>query len=181
MSPSGSYCVVSGDGPRGTVAYTPDFTANRKLLPKSEHSDIAIDANGDDAYVCRSTTNPTRVTSSWSTCAPTQRTALLPTYIDGSATALHVSGKSFNNPGCVLFSTYGDYGGTQWLHKKIFRGAADGLAEGLQPGLHAGRGERLPDRAACHVNRDFTKVLFNSNWGVNSDTGVDGVSTRSTP
>ena len=23
------------------------------------------------------------------------------------------------------------------------------------------------------VNRDFTKVLFNSNWGVNSDTDVD--------
>ena len=28
-----------------------DFATSRKLLHKSEHSDIAIDANGDDVYV----------------------------------------------------------------------------------------------------------------------------------
>lgn len=172
MSPSGSYCVVSGDGPRGTVAYAPDFTTNRKLLDKSEHSDIAIDANGDDAYVSvdyQSDKGDLFMVN----LRTGERTALLPTYIDGSATALHVSGKSFNNPGWVLVSTYADYGGTQWLHKKI-------LAVQLKasPKVYNLAFTRAVDNGYwtephATVNRDFTKVLFNSNWGINSDTDVD--------
>jgi hypothetical protein len=172
MSPSGSHCVVSGDGPRGTVAYARDFKTNRKLLQKSEHSDIAIDANGDDAYVSvdyQSDKGDLFMVN----LRTGERTALLPTYVAGSATALHVSGKSFNNPGWVLVSTYGDYGGTQWLHKKIFA-----VQLKASPKVYNLAFTRAVDNGYwtephATVNRDFTKVLFNSNWGVNSDTDVD--------
>lgn len=172
MSPSGQYCVLSGDGPRGTAAYTLDFASNRTLLPKSEHSDLAIDANGDDVYVSVDYQSD-RGDLFMVNLRTGERTALLPTYIDGSATALHVSGKAFDRPGWVVVSTYGDYGGTQWLHKKV-------LAVELttSPKVYSLASTRAVDNGywtepQATVNRDFTKVLFNSNWGVNSDTDVD--------
>ena len=51
MSPSGSHCVVSGDGASGTVAWTRDFSRGTKVHHKSEHSDLALDADGNDIYV----------------------------------------------------------------------------------------------------------------------------------
>jgi hypothetical protein len=164
--------VVSGDGARGTVAYSRDFSQQRQLLKKSEHSDLAIDANGDDAYVSvdyQSDKGDIFMVN----LRTGERTALLPTYVAGSATALHVSGKSFNNPGWVLVSTYGDYGGTQWLHKKIFA-----VQLKASPKVYNLAFTRAVDNGYwtephATVNRDFTKVLFNSNWGVNSDTDVD--------
>ena len=172
MSPSGSYCVVSGDGPRGTVAYARDFQTKRKLLQKSEHSDIAIDANGDDTYVSVDYESD-KGDLFMVNLRTGERTALLPTYVAGSATALHVSGKSFNHPGWVLVSTYGDYGGRQWLHKKIFA-----VQLKASPKVYTLAFTRAVENGywtepQATVNRDFTKVLFNSNWGVNADTDVD--------
>jgi hypothetical protein len=172
MSPSGNSCVVSGDGPRGTVAYTPDFKTNRKLLQKSEHSDIAIDANGDDVYVSvdyQSDDGDLFMVN----LRTGERTALLPTYIDGSATALHVSGKSFDHPGWVLVSTYGDYSGTQWLHKKIFAVQLKASPKVYNLAFTRAVENGYWTEPHATVNRDFTKVLFNSNWGVDSDTDVD--------
>lgn len=172
MSPSGSHCVVSGDGPRGTVAYARDFQTNRKLLQKSEHSDIAIDANGDDVYVSVDYQSD-RGDLFMVNLRTGERTALLPTYVAGSATALHVSGKSFDNPGWVLVSTYGDYGGTQWLHKKIFAVQLKPSPKVYNLAFTRAVENGYWTEPHATVNRDFTKVLFNSNWGVNSDTDVD--------
>ena len=172
MSPSGNYCVVSGDGARGTVAYSRDFSSSRKLLSKSEHSDIAIDANGDDVYVSvdyQSAAGDVFMLN----LRTGVRTTLFSTYVSGSATALHVSGKAFNKPGWVLLSTYGDYGGKQWLHKKMFAVQLAASPKIYNLGFtHAVENGYWTEPHAT-VNRDFTKILFNSNWGVNTDTDVD--------
>lgn len=172
MSPSGNYCVVSGDGARGTVAYSRDFSTSRKLLQKSEHSDIAIDANGDDVYVSvdyQSAAGDVFMMN----LRTGVRTALFPTYVAGSATALHISGKGFNKPGWVLLSTYGDYGGKQWLHKKIFAVQLSASPKILNLGFHRATENGYWTEPHATVNRDFTKVLFTSNWGSSSDTDVD--------
>ena len=51
MSPSGQYCVVSGENT--TVAYDRSLNSQgRELLRQGgEHSDLGIDASGDDVYV----------------------------------------------------------------------------------------------------------------------------------
>ena len=70
-----------------------------------------IDANGDDAYVSvdyQSDEGDVFMVN----LRTGVRTALFPTYVAGTATALHVSGKAFNKPGWVLVCTYGDYGGS---------------------------------------------------------------------
>jgi len=172
MSPSGNYCVVSGDGARGTVAYSRDFSASRKLLQKSEHSDIAIDANGDDVYVSvdyQSAKGDVFMMN----LRTGERTALFSTYVSGSATALHISGKSFNKPGWVLLSTYGDYGGKQWLHKKIFAVQLKAAPKIYNLAFHHAVENGYWTEPHASVNRDFTKILFNSNWGSNSDTDID--------
>jgi len=173
MSPSGKYCVVSGDGPSGTVSYTPDFKQKTVLHPKSEHSDLAIDANGEDVYVSvdyQSSAGDLFMTN----LRTGVRTVLLPTYLSGTATALHVSGKAYNKPGWVVVSTYADNGGArQWLHKKVMavQLKADPTVYNLAFHRSLENGYWTEPQAA--VNRDFTKVLFNSNWSVNSDTDVD--------
>jgi len=154
------------------VAYSRDFSSKRQLLQKSEHSDLAIDANGDDVYVSvdyQSAAGDVFMLN----LRTGVRTTLFPTYVAGSATALHVSGKGFNKPGWVLLSTYGDYGGTQWLHKKIFAVQLQASPKILNLGFTRAVENGYWTEPHASVNRDFTKVLFNSNWGVNSATDVD--------
>lgn len=174
MSPSGNYCVVSGDSARGTVAFSRDFSSQRMILNKSEHSDLAIDANGDDVYVAvdYQSNNGDLFMVNLRTGA---RTALFGTYVNGTATALHVSGKAFRKPGWVVVSTYGDYGsaGKQWLHRKVM---AVQLA--ANPKIYNLAHHRTSENGywttpVASVNRDFSKVVFNSNWASGSSMDVD--------
>ncbi|MDQ1831183.1 hypothetical protein [Massilia scottii] len=172
MSPSGNYCVISGDGASGTLVANRDFSNRRKIHPKSEHSDLAIDANGDDVYV--SVDYQSNAGDVFMVNLRTGvRTNLFPTYLNGSATALHISGKGFNKPGWALVSTYGDSGTRQWLHRKMFlvQLAANPVTYNLGFSRVSSNGYWSEPHAS--VNRDLTKVLFNSNWGTSSDTDVD--------
>ena len=180
MSPSGNYCVVSGDDASGTVAYTRDFSQQKKLLHKSEHSDLAIDANGDDVYVA--VDYQANVGDIFMVNLRTGvRTFLLPSYANGSATALHISGKGFNKPGWVLLSTYADSGPRQWFHRKIMA-----LELKDNPQVHNLAFSRVVSNGYwsephAAVNRDFNKVLFNSNWGTGSATDVDAYMVQIPP
>ncbi|MFY1827242.1 hypothetical protein ACN47A_15080 [Myxococcus fulvus] len=173
MSPSGSHCVVSGDGPRGTVAFSRDFTSQRQLLHKSEHSDLARDANGDDVYVAvdyRSSTGEVFMLN----LRTGVRTALFSTYVSGTATALHISGKAYARPGWVLVSTYADYGGSlQWLHRKLLAVPLQANPDIYTLAHHRTASNGYWTEPLASVNRDFTRVVWNSNWGSGSDTDVD--------
>jgi len=172
MSPSGSHCVVSSDGPMGVTAFTRDFGSSRPLQKNSNHSDIALDANGDDAYVAVDYgTNGGDVFMV--NLRTGVRTVLFPTYVSGSTTALHVSGKAFDRPGWVVVSTYAESGTLAWLHGKVMavQLKADPVVYTLAH--HRATRESYWTSPVASVNRDFTRVVFNSNWGVKSETDVD--------
>nr|AYM52996.1 hypothetical protein [Myxococcus fulvus] len=173
MSPSGNSCVVSGDGPRGTVAFSRDFSTRTQLLAKSEHSDIALDANGDDIFVAvdyQSNAGDVFMVN----LRTGVRTALFPTYVSGTATALHISGKAFAKPGWVVVSTYADYGGAlQWLHRKVMAVQLKANPTVYMLAHHRTASNGYWTEPVASVNRDFTRVFFNSNWGNGSDTDIE--------
>jgi hypothetical protein len=172
MSPSGNYCVVGGDSARGTVAFSRDFSQQRQIHHKVEHVDIALDANGDDAYVAidyQSAGGDVFMVN----LRTGVRTVLFPTYLSGSTTALHMSGKAYNKRGWVLISTYADSGSLQWLHRKIFAVQLSANPTILQLAHHRSIPNGYWTEPHASVNRDFTKVLFSSNWEVNSTQDID--------
>lgn len=172
MSPSGNYCVVSGDSSRGTTAYSPDFKTSKKLLPKSEHSDIALDANGDDVFV--SVDYQSNAGDVFMLNIRTGvRTALFPTYISGTARAFHFSGKAFNKPGWVLVSAYGEYGGPQkWMDRKIFLME---LKAGATPYNVAWHRSIVPSyffEPHATISRDGSRIAYTSGWGKSSNSDI---------
>ncbi|WNG52987.1 hypothetical protein F0U60_47590 [Archangium minus] len=173
MSPSGNHCVVSSDGALGTVAFSRDFSKKTQLLAKSEHSDLALDANGDDVYVAvdyQSNAGDVFMVN----LRTGVRTALFSTYLSGTATALHVSGKAFARPGWVVVSTYADYGGAlQWLHRKVMAVQLNANPTLYTLAHHRTASNGYWTEPVASVNRDFTRVVFNSNWGSGSATDVD--------
>ncbi|MCP3138320.1 hypothetical protein [Pyxidicoccus xibeiensis] len=177
MAPSGKSCVVSTDGALGTTAFSLDFTKQTRLHHKSEHSDIALDVNGDDIYVAvdyQGTGGPVFMVN----LRTGVRTDLFPTYVAGTATALHISGKAFAKPGWVVVSTYGDYGGSlQWLHRKVMAVQLKANPTIYTLAHHRSKGnvdetDYWPEPHAS-VNLDFTRVAFSSNWNSSNDFDVD--------
>ena len=173
MSPSGNYCVVAGDGDMGTTAFSRDFSKRTQILKNSEHSDLALDANGDDNYVAIDYgSNDGDVFMH--NLRTNVRTKLFSTYLNGTATALHVSGKAFRKPGWVAISTYAEGGGSQkWLHRKVMAVQLAANPKIYNLAFHRTNYNGYWTAPVATVNRDFTRVTFNSNWGNGSDTDVD--------
>ena len=191
MSPSGNYCVVSwAYNGMGTRAYTRDFTSPHnpavssqpyvQLHTESEHSDLALNKQGEDVYVAvdyQSSTGDVFMVNLKSG----KRTSLFPTYGAGTATALHISGKAYDKPGWALVSTYAEHNASnpsasirntslqQWFHRKVFAVSLEENPQ-IRPLAHAdstARSEWAEDaywaEPQATVNRDFTRVLFNTN------------------
>jgi hypothetical protein len=175
MSPSGRWFVVSGE--EGTIAWSPDFRKRRVLHKKTEHSDLAIGANGHDYYVSidyQVDGNVFMVDIDTG-----ERTDLFRTYVNGAAAAIHFSGKAYDKPGWVLASTYNDYGPSQWYMGKVFalELAANPRVYQLAAHHSAVKDAYFAEPQAT-VNRDFTLALFNSNWGVPASNDVDAYLIR---
>ncbi len=174
MSPSGRWCVVSHiGGLGGTVAWNTTFTQSRQLHLQSEHSDIALGAGGHDVYVAidYQSNNGDMFMVDIDTGT---RTTLFPTYVSGNATAYHISGKAFAKPGWIVVSTYlPDNTNTQWYHQKIMAVSLSANPTIYNLAQHHVRYNGYWTEPHASVNRDFTRVLFNSNWGTSSDLDVD--------
>ena len=173
MSPSGTYGVVSWSEAPGTVAFTRDFSQQKILHHTSDHSDLALDVNGDDIYV--SIDYGANAGDVFMVNLRTGvHTDLFPTYLDHTATALHISGKAFAHPGWVLVSTYADGGGDrQWLHRKLFALELKANPTIYQLAHHHVISHGYWSEPHASVNRDFTKIAFDSNWDVDSELDVD--------
>jgi hypothetical protein len=172
MSPSGRYIVVSWD--EGVTSFRPDFTEPRVIQKKGEHSDIAIGADGEDVYVAvdyESSGGPLFMVD----LRTGKRTDLLKTYVEGTATAIHISGKAFARPGWVLISTYADYGkaGQQWLHRKVFAMSLEPKPRIINLAHHQSTPNEYFTEPQATTNRTLTRVLFSSNWGTRSKTDID--------
>lgn len=171
MSPSGRWMTISFDD--GTYAYSRDFATKKQLHTTSEHSDIAIAANGDDLYV--SIDYGSDAGEIFMVDLDTGvRTALTPTYLNGSATAMHFSGKAFGKPGWVLISTYSNSGSPQWLSEKVFA-----LQLAANPKVyelafhHSLRGDEYFAEPHAAVSRDFSRILFSSNWDKSGSSDIE--------
>jgi hypothetical protein len=178
MSASGRYCEISADaGYGGTVAWDRTFSTSRALSSTSEHSDLALAANGDDIYVAVDYAgNGDLYMVDLDTGV---RTSLLPTYIDGTATAYHISGKAFSKPGWIVMGTYDNYGGTEkWLHQRLMAVELKANPTIINLAHHHSVYNEYWTEPHASVSRDFTHILFTSNWGVNTNLDVDAYMLR---
>ena len=190
MSPSGKYCVVShtpATGP-GTRSYRRDFQAPYststpdawlQLHTTSEHSDIALDPHGRDVYV--SVDYQSNGGDVFMQNLETgQRTPLFSTYPGRTATALHISGKAYNRPGWVLVSTYAEHPADdssvqglhderrQWLHRKLFAVSLTKNPDIRSIAYANSDAFQYEAEPQATVNRNFTRMLFNSTWNGSS-------------
>ena len=179
MSPTGDFLIGGWDDATGVRAYKRSLNRNQwvQLAAQGEHSDIALLPNGNDAYVAldfEAAGGPVQYTDireaiNTGTAAPV---TLFDTYLgSGSYTSIHFSGKAFDRPGWVLASTYGGGGPHRWYKHRL-------LAIELTPGgrvlglaHHHGEVDTYFEEIHASVNRDFSQLVFNSNWGTND--GVD--------
>lgn len=173
MSASGRWCVVSNlSGNGGTVAWDRSFSTSRQLHHTSEHSDLALNAAGQDVYVALDYQANAGDFFMFNIDTNT-RTNLFPTYLSGTATAYHVSGQAFAKPGWVLVSTYASGSPNQWLHNKLFAVELRAGGRILNIGHHQSRFNGYWTEPHATVNRDFTRVIWASNFGTTSDTDID--------
>ncbi len=176
MSPGGGYCVVSGTT-IDTLVYDRDLTHPRLLLKGTEHSDLAIDAQGDDVYVAIDYESPGGQVF-MTNLRTGRRTDLFPTYLEGTTTALHISGKAYDARGWVLVSTYAEgiargKPGPQWLQGRLFAVSLQASPRIVLLAHHQSQFAKYWTEPQASTNRDMTRILFNSNWGTKSETDVD--------
>ncbi len=165
MSPSGNYVVVSG---APVTVYDADLSNPRVLLPSSEHSDIAIGADGEDYYlhIDFESQDGDVVAINLKTG---NKIVLFSMYEEKVTTSIHVSGKAFNKPGwAILSSYYPKDGGDAWTYDKVFAITFDPtLDEQIILSLAHTRNcaESYWTEPHAVPNRDLTRVYYNSNWG----------------
>ncbi len=173
MSPSGNYCVSSSYGGPGVVAYSRDFSTSKKITNIGEHSDIGLDANGDDVYVSvdyQAANGDIFMTN----IRTGVRTNLLPTYLHGTDSAFHFSAKAFRKPGWFVLSAYAEGGGSQqWMHRKVsvIQMAANPKIYDIADTRAYADGYWTEPQAS--VNRDLTKLVWTSNWDAKTELDVD--------
>ncbi len=150
-----------------------------KLHEQSEHSDLALNKQGEDVYVAIDY-QADRGDVFMVNLKTGKRTSLFPTYLSGTATAIHFSGKAYGKPGWALVSTYGEYHASnqasslrntamqQWMHRKIFAVSLEENPQ-IRPLAHADSDSKSSWGSDAYwaepqatVNSDFTRVLFNS-------------------
>lgn len=177
ISPSGDYVIASWVH-QGTFYFDKNFNIEKKIYFGSQHSDIAIDKNGND----------TLVWSHYSNVYPKEHTGwvmaynipqdkyyrLFRIYEAGRSTSMHFSGKNYDKQGWILVSTYNNKNDDDyWYNNKVF---ALELAENSKiinlSNTYNMHGSYWSEVQAS-ANRDFTKILMNSNWGTSDPDDID--------
>ncbi|TXK64485.1 hypothetical protein [Alkalisalibacterium limincola] len=170
MSASGRHCVVShvrANG--GTTSYSRDFSSSRHLHAASEHSDLALSKAGEDLYVFVDyDTDGSLKMINLDTGA---HTSMFSTYIGGTATGYHISARNSQVPGWVLLSTYGSSG--NWLSQKLMAVELKANPTIINLGHHRSSANSYWSTPVATVNNDFTRVMYNSNWGSSSDGDIE--------
>jgi archaellum component FlaF (FlaF/FlaG flagellin family) len=178
MSASGRWCTISGGDVSGaTMAWNRTFTQSVQLHQGGEHSDLALGADGHDYYVA--VDYQSNAGDMYMLDIDTGvKTVLFPTYIAGTATAYHISGKAFAKPGWVLVSTYARSGAEKWLHERVMAVELAAAPKIINIAHHHTSYNGYWTEPHASVSRDFSHVFFSSNWATTSDTDVDAFMVR---
>lgn len=112
-SPSGRYVVASwaynDEHKKGaTISYSTDFSSSQLLIENSEHSDLAIGANGHDLYVAASYKDGAIISIDLETGEKHALHKLYPNTQNSELYACHISAQCFDRPGWAVISTYGE-------------------------------------------------------------------------
>ena len=143
-----------------------------------EHSDMALNKNGDDVFVWSHYSNSFPTEDSGWVMAHNLQTGeyfrLWQIYLNGSTTSMHISGRAFQKPGWVMISTYNPYlNNDRWFNDKL-------MAVELVPNptiLNIAHTYNDQDdywsEGQGAVNNDFTRILFNTNYQNPGNEDVD--------
>ncbi len=163
-SPSGRYVVASSE--TGTFVYDADLSNKRLLTEALEHSDIGYDVDGNDAYVYIDF-HAASATAGWLVSVDLEslvRTKIFDIY-DNANSSVHVSMKNYDKPGWALVSTYSCKVDGAWTCDKVFAVelASNGRIVNLAHTYNCG--DQYWTETHAVVNRDFSRVYFNSDSG----------------
>ena len=201
-SPSGSHCVAQYPYPNGITAYRSNFAtpysdsvASQELQivrnVYMKYPDVARNSQGEDVYVGFDVfSTPHTVYTVNLTSGKADRTRLLETsFSDSTDTGVQISGRASNRPGWILLTTFGeqdqgvhnlkgDDAKRRWFHRKLFAMNIDTKAVLSVANNHhdwtedSSQNTTWP-RPNGTVNRDFTRMLFDSNWNSMNANDVD--------
>ena len=185
ISPLGNYFLAYMDtyceqgqlgaekNPCGLMVYDRNLESGRGLLRIVGHSDTALDAQGREALVYQDIDNDSISMLDLETGVVT---ALWPIDFSHTPIGLHISGRASLAPGWALISTHdGDPASYTWMDDQVFaielkpNGRVVRLAH-TQSLVDENMGHDYWAEPQATVNRDFTRILFTSNWG-RSGTG----------
>jgi hypothetical protein len=188
ISPLGNYFLAFYDNhcehgqlgidhaPCGLMVYDKSLENGRGLLRIIGHSDPALDAQGREVFVYQDIDTDH---ISMLDLASGEITPLWPIDFSHSALGLHFSGQAFGMPGWALVSTSnGSQPSTTWMDDQIF--AVELVKDGQVARLahtHSVYDENVEHdywaEPHASVNRDFTQIVFTSNWGRGGSDAVD--------
>ena len=179
------YCAPGQLGtdahPCGLMVYDRNLKNGRGLLRLIGHSDTALDAQEREVLVYQDidTDQISMLDLESGTVS-----ALWPIDFSHTPLGLHISGRASLAPGWALISTYdGDPASYTWMDDSVF-------AIELKPNgrvVRFAHTQSLVDENMEHdywaepqasVNRDFTRILFTSNWGRSGTGEVEMVLIR---
>ncbi len=201
-SPSGSHCVVQYPYSQGITAYRSNFAtpysdsvASQELqIARNvymKYPDVARNSTGEDVYVGFDVfSTPHTVYTVNLTSGKADRTTLLETgFSDNTDVGVQISGRASNKPGWILLTTFGeqdqgvhnlkgDNAKRRWFHRKLFAMNIDTKAVlSIANDHHDWTGDSSQNttwpRPNGTVNRDFTRMLFDSNWNSMNANDVD--------
>ncbi len=181
MSPSGATvmaqfeCCPEGqlgtyEEPCGAMVYTRDLTQGWGISRCIGHNDMTFDAQGREVIVHQETTTDQIVMTDLATG---ETTALLDLDFSTGIYGLHISGRAFDRPGWVAVSVHPEESPLDFSNPFWMVGIVFALELAPDPRVvqlahhHSIRSEAEMDYFAepqVTVNRDFTRLLFTSNW-----------------
>jgi hypothetical protein len=189
ISPKANYFLASFDracavGQRGTEAhpcglmvYEPDLTNGRGILRTVGHYDVVLNREGHEVVVYQDIDTDHISVVDLATGAVTP---LWPIDFSHTPLGFHFSGLAYDKPGWALVSTYsGGYPKAYtWMDDQVF--ALELVAGGRVVRLAHTHSMASPRQdhdywaePQATVNRDFTRVVFTSNWGRAGSEAVD--------
>ena len=189
MSPLGNYFLASFDhycergvlgsdaNPCGLMIYNRNLEKGRGLLRIIGHYDTGLDAAGREVIVYQDIDTDH---ISMLDLVTGMITPLVPIDFSHTSIGFHFSGRAFNSPGWALVSTYngGHPQDVTWMDDSIF--ALELKANGRV--IRLAHTQSVYDESVekdywaephASVNRDFTRIIFTSNWGRTGTEEVD--------
>ena len=168
-SPTGSYVVAGYES--ATVLLEADLTNRRLINSKGDHSDMALSRDGQDTYVdIDFSAGPDGGWLVSVDLASNERTRLFDLYGTTANTSVHISGKGYNKPGWVVVSTYNCKVEHAWSCQKVMAVELAGEHRILNLAHTYNCGTNYWTETQAVVNRDFTRIYFNSDGG---SCGID--------